>query len=176
MAGVQICLILSFIFFYVLTRNVWVRIVKKENLRIELHLPLLSLHFTNTKNGKKKGSSISKAAYLRIARDAISRIKRSEIYITRIALPYQASDFDGLSTLRPFGLQGIAYTAIAYLRARTKSLVLSNNAIISSPDITELQFHITIKLYLYQLIYAIVTLRLSVNKEKKRGKKKHVGE
>ena len=52
----QIWLIISFLIFYVITRTVWVRIIKEECLKIELHLPLSAIKLSFPKEDDKKKS------------------------------------------------------------------------------------------------------------------------
>ena len=58
MAEVQIILILSFLIFFISTRRVWVRIIKKEVLRVEFHLPLLALHLIGNRDKKNKKKKV----------------------------------------------------------------------------------------------------------------------
>ena len=81
MAGIFILILLSFALFYFLTRTIWVRIIKDENFKIEIHLPLLSLHFTNEsrkKSNKKTCRKINFIDYYRIITDIVEKTKNSE--------------------------------------------------------------------------------------------------
>ena len=53
MVGVLIGLIISFLLFFVLTRKVWVRVIKEEKLRVQFHLPLLALHLISEDKSKQ---------------------------------------------------------------------------------------------------------------------------
>ena len=85
------------------------------------------------------------------------------------------SSFDSSTLVKPFAYQGLIYAIIAYLKTKVQNTKLSNNAITSSPDISETQFYITVKLRLFQLIYALTTFRQGV-KEEKKARKNYVGE
>ncbi len=179
MAGVLIGLILLFLLFFILTRRVWLRVINDGVLRIQLHLPLLSLHLTDEgkEKNKKSGKGLSARAYLRVIAGTLDRVRVCEVQIDKIALPYKIDSFSGFTLVRPFGLQGIVYALIAYLKTKTKRLSVSHNAIISSPDITKAQYYITARLRLYQLINALLTLWRGINEEKKRAEEKqNVGE
>ena len=184
MAGVFIGLILSFLFFFILTRVVWVRVIKENDLRIQLHMPLLALHLksdskkekTNLKD-KKQEIKLSTRAYFRVIAGTLARTERCEVLVKRIILPCKANAFDGFTLVRPFGYQGLIYAAIAYLKTKAKHLALEDNAIISSPDVTEAQYYVTVKLRLYELICALLAYKRGINEEKKRAREtRYVGE
>lgn len=179
MAGVQIVLIFSFLYFFILTRVVWVRIIKKEVLKIEIHLPLLAIHLIFPKNKRstsKKSEKISARAYIRIISETIKRVWDCRIEIKEVALPCKTDLFNGLTLVRPFGYQGLIYAVIAYMKTKAKDLTLNDNAIISSPDVTEVQYYVTVKLRLFKLIYAILTFMRGVYQEKRSRRIKYVGE
>ncbi len=171
MAGVLIGLIISFLLFFILTRKVWVRVIKEEKLRVQFHLPLLALHLISEEKSRQnedKKKKLSTRAYIRVIAGTLARISECELLIKRIILPCKIKSFDGMSLVRPFGYQGLIYAVIAYLKTKTQRLALEDNAIISSPDVTGAQYHITAKLRLYQLIYALLTFKRGINEEKKR--------
>ena len=178
MAEAQIILILSFLFFFILTRKIWVRIIKKEILRVEFHLPLLSLHLIgdNNKKKKKETDKLSTRAYIRVIAGTLSRVKDCEVIVKEITLPLKTNSFSGMSLVKPFGYQGLIYAIIAYLQTKAKKLTLNDNAIISSPDVTETQYYVTVKLRLYQLIYALLTFRRGIYEEKRARRINYVGE
>ena len=179
MAEVQIILIFSFLCFFILTRVVWVRIIKRDVLKLEIHLPLLAIHLVfpkKEKAKKKETEKISTRAYLRIIAVTLKRVWDCEIMIKEINLPCKTDSFSGLTLVKPFGYQGLIYAAIAYLKTKAKHLTLEDNAIISSPDITEAQYHITVKLRLFKLIYALLTFRRGIYEEKRARRLKYVGE
>ena len=62
------------------------------------------------------------------------------------------------------------------MKTKAKDLTLNDNAIISSPDVTEVQYYVTVKLRLFKLIYAILTFRRGVYQEKRARRIKYVGE
>lgn len=178
----QILLIVSFLIFFVITRTVWVRIIKEKAFKIELHLPLLALKLSfgkeikKDKKSKKKEDKLGPKAYLHIFGDTLSKLKESRVVIKRVALPFRLDDFNSMTLITPFAYQGIVFAAIAYLRTKTKKLTIENNAIISSPNVTEIQFYLTIKLRLYQLIYALLTAKRGIEEEKRARRLKNVGE
>ena len=176
MAEVQIGLIFVFLIFYALTQIVWVRVIKKEKIIFELHLPLLAIVISDTNTSKKSTVKLGVRSYIRIIFDVLSRFKRCEVIIQNIHLPAKTTEFGISSLVKPFGQQGLIYATIAYLRTLVQRIRLSDNAIISSPDIRQTQFYITVKIRLFQLIYALVTIRKGVNKEKEAKRKRNVGE
>ncbi len=180
MAGVQIGLILSFLLFFILTRRVWVRIIKEDVLRIEMHLPLLALYLYGDKDKKKKKKKetdkLSTRAYIRIIAGTLRRVRRCEVAVKKITLPCKADSFGTMTLVKPFGYQGLIYAIIAYLKTKAHKLILEDNAITSSPDITEAQYYFTVKLRLYELIYAVLTFRRGVYEEKRARRIRYVGE
>ena len=174
MAKAQIMLIICFLIFFYLTRIVWVRIIKENHLVIELHLPLLALclSFKNKRGNKNKKASTKK--YINILSKFLSHIKYCYFEIDRITLPMNRDKFNAFSLIKPYGYQGLLYAIIAYVKTKSSGLIIKDNAIISSPDVSEIQFFITIKLRLFQLIYALLTVKSGINKKAKRIK--NVGE
>lgn len=179
----QIWLIISFLILFVITRTVWVRIIKEECFKIELHLPLWAIKLSFPKEddkkkskGKAKTDKISARAYIRIFGNALERLRRSKVVIKRVLLPMKVGDFSGMTLVTPFAYQGLIYATIAYLRTKTEKLTILDNAIISSPDSKEIQFYLTVKLRLYQLIYAILTVKRGIDEEKRARRLKYVGE
>lgn len=180
MAEVQIGLILSFLFFFVLTRRVLVRIIKEERLRIEIHLPLLALYLYGKKDKKEKRKKetdkLSTRAYIRIIAGTLRRVRKCEVVVKKITLPCKVDSFSTMTLVKPFGYQGLIYAVIAYLKTKAHKLMLEDNAIISSPDVTEAQYYVTVKLRLFELIYAILTFRRGVYEEKRARRIRYVGE
>ncbi len=182
MAEVQIGLILSFLFLFILTRTVWVRVIKEERLRIEFHLPLLALLLiSEEKNNKKKKDSketdkLSVRAYIRAVAGTLARVKKCEVVIKRVVLPCKIEKFSGFSLVKPFGYQGLIYSIIAYLKTKAQRLTLEDNAIISSPDIRNTQFYVTVKLSLFNLIFGLLALRRGIYEEKRARRIRYVGE
>ena len=184
----QIWLIISFLILFVLSRTVWLRIIKDDKFSIELHLPLLAVCLTQKDEDKEKRrkskeerkkeqtEKISPRAYIRIFGDTINRIKKSTIIVKRVVLPLNLRDFNAFTLLSPFAYQGFIYSIIAYLKTKTDRLILEDNAVISSPDVKKIQFYVTVKLRLYQLIYALLTFKRGVEEEKRARRIKYVGE
>ena len=183
MAGVLIGLILLFLLFFILTRMVLVRVIKGEYLEVQFHLPLLALFLSNAdkkKDGeltekevrreKEKDPRLSARAYIRVVAGTLARVKDCELTVKRVILPCKTDNFGSFTLVNPFGYQGLIYAVIAYLQTKAKRLVLEDNAIISSPDVTVTHFYLTVKLRLFQLIHALLTLRRGINEEKRRAK------
>ena len=57
MAGALIPLILSFMLLFALTRDVWVKVINREFLTIEIHLPIFALILTKENKSKQKKTS-----------------------------------------------------------------------------------------------------------------------
>ena len=169
MAGAQIMLIIGFLLLFWLTHVVWVRIIKEDRLVIELHLPLLALCISkaNQDKQKEKNKKLGAFSYIKIITGIISHIKNCRVEVKEIRLPFKEAEFTTLSLIKPYGYQGVVYAILAYVKTKAQRLIISDNAVISSPDISELQFHITFKLRLFQLIYALLTIKRGIEKEKR---------
>ncbi len=169
MAGIQIGLVLLFLLFYILTRTVWIKIIKEEKLTIEVHLPLLALCLTaNEKNNKrkKKKGKLNVQACIKAVSGMFALIPELEVYIEKVHLPCRADFFGPMTLVNPFAYQGFLYAGIAYLKTKAKRLVLSDNAIISSPDITEAHYYVTVKSTLFHIIFAILAVIGGIFKQK----------
>ena len=185
MVGSLIFLLLSFALFYSLTRVVWVRIIKGESLKIEIHMPIFAIHLIkssntgdNNKKPTKERDSPQFFGYFRIITGIVARIKNARIVVKSIMLPIKTNDFDQNAILKPLRQQALLYATVAYLRTKTENLTLLDNAITLSPDINALHCYVTVKLRLYQLIHCLLSIRHSIYEEKKRtrGERKHVRE
>lgn len=178
MAELQIGAILLFLLFYVITRTAWVKVIKENDLVIELHLPLLALVFTDKKDKKKKKKTkgpLGLRTYISIAAAVLDRSHNLDIELNSITLPRPPSNFTGMTLVKPFGYQALLYSIIAFLGSKARSLTISDNAIISSPDVTEAHFNFTVKAMLFQLIYTLITVKRLIDKEKS-DRRKNVGE
>lgn len=169
MAGVQIGLILLFLFFFILTSTVWIRLIKYENFRIEFHLPLLAFFLTIKGKEKKKQTDTKRGvrSYLRIFTAILKHLEDCTIEIEKITLPCKTDDFSQSTLVTPFSYQGLIYAILLRLKAKIKRLKICDNAIISSPDIEKAHLRITIKARLYQVLYALYMLKRKLKNEHK---------
>lgn len=175
MAGAQIGLILLFLLLFIMTRTVWVRIIKDKSIRLELHLPLLAVILKNFDNGKNK-TKLNPRSYISIASNTIKRVRESRVFINAITFPCDISNFNLSTLVGLYGYHGFIYTLIAYLKAKGIDIYLKDNAITSSPDIDGLHCHVTLKLTLLRLVYALLYLSRDIRKERKAKEMRSVGE
>lgn len=162
MAIISILLILSFTFFFILTRDGVIRLRKEEGLRIEIHLQLIAFVINPRKEEKpsEKGKSETKKIVLK----AVGRLlKRSRVRLTRLAIPYPREDASVTSLAR---YRILSAAAISYVETLSKQFVLCDNAIILSPDLSSIQYDLSIKCRLYEIVYALIKLGLHKLKEK----------
>ena len=178
MAWVLIFLLILFLLFYFLTQIVWVRIIKGEGFKVEIHLPIFAIHLIksddNGDNKEKPSKEKDKPlffGYIRIITGIVDRIKNAKIEVKKIILPVKGEDFDKSAILRPLRQHALICAFIAYLRTKTENLKVEDNAITLSPDVNVLHCYVTIKLRLYQLIHGLLSLRHSINEERKRTKR-----
>lgn len=185
MGWLFVILLLFFALFYFLTRIVWVRIIKGEKFKVEIHLPIFAIHLIKKgDNGDNKKKPIKERdkplffGYLRIITGVVARMKNARILVNGIILPIKTDSFDKSSILRPLRQQALLCAFIAYLRTKTEKITLVDNAITLSPDINVFHCYVTIELRLYQLIHGLLSVRHSINEEKERtkGERKHARE
>jgi len=162
MAIISILLILSFTLFFILTRDGIIRLRKEEGLRIEIHLQLIAFVINTRKKEKpsEKGKSETKKIVLKAARRLL---KRSRVRLTRLAIPYPREDASVTSLAR---YRILSAAAISYVETLSKQFVLCDNAIILSPDLSSIQYDLSIKCRLYEIVYALIKLGLHKLKEK----------
>ena len=173
MAGIFILILLFFTLYFVLTRIIFVKIIKDEYFKIEIHLPLLAIHLITQKSDKKdppKSTKISFFGYFRIITDAIDRLSEYEIYLDRVSLPIKREGFSYSTFLLPIGQETLIYSAIAYLEAKVKKLIIKDNAITLSPDVENMHFHLTVKLRLYHFIYIALFIYHRIKQERLKSK------
>lgn len=175
MAVIFISILTIFLLFYILTRVIWIRIVSEERIKLEIHLPILSIKIVNDTDGgnaKKKpreNEHLSIVAYIRIISAVIQKIHTSRIEINRIAIPLDKQKLTKGNFFGPIGYQYAIFGVIAYLNTKTEKLTIEDNAIILSPDIKKAQFYITVKPRMYELIFALITYKIQLYREKKRA-------
>ena len=175
MAGIFVLTLLSFLLFYLLTRICWVRIIKSEGFKIEIHLPILSLHLINKSGDKenpKNKEKISFFGYFRIITDIIEKLYDCDLVIDRITLPVKSEGFSTTALLLPIGQRALVCSLVAYIGGKIKSLSVQDNAITLSPDIQNIHFNLTVKIRLFKLIYTFLFLRHRLKQENTRVKDK----
>lgn len=173
MAGIIIFLLISFLLFFILTRKVWVTIIKDKTLKVEIHLPIFALHLTKSNDGDKRKKSdmnekISYLGYFRIITCVVARLKKTEIIVKKVILPVKTEDFDKSALIRPLRQHAFICAFVAYLRTKTEKLTLEDNAIILSPDTDVLHCYVTLKLRLYEFIHGLLAVMHSIFEEKRR--------
>ena len=176
MSVLLVLILCLFLLFYILTRDVWIRITSAEELILELHLPILAIQIQKDQgdeNNKRKNrkTRLSIPAHIRIISATLEKIKTGRVEITRIAIPIDIAKISKGSFFQPIGYQYAIYSVIAYLNSKTDRINIEDNAIILSPDIDKAQFYLTVKPKMYELISAIVTYVYRFKIEKKRAKK-----
>ena len=173
MAGIFILILLFFTLYFVLTRRIFVKIIKDEYFKIEIHLPLLAIHLITQKSDKKekpKSTKIGFIGYFRIITDAIDRLSEYEIYLERVSLPIKREGFSYSTFLLPIGQETIIYSAVTYLKAKVKKLIIKDNAISLSPDVENLHFYLTVKLRLYHFISIALFIFRRIKQERLKNK------
>ena len=162
MATISILLILSFTLCFIFTRDSIIRLRKEEGLRVEIHLQLIAFVINPQKKEKpsEKGKSETKKIVLKAVRQLL---KRSQVRLTRLAIPCPREDASvtGLARYRI-----LSAAAISYVETLSNQFILCDNAIILSPDLSSIQYDVSIKCRLYQIVYTLIKLGLHKFKEK----------
>ena len=159
-----ILLILSFLVFFIITRKATVRLIKEENLRIECHMQIFALVISpggrqRDKNRKKK------AASRRSILAALRRlIKHSNVIIYKLHVPF--AEIRENSVTAAVRRRILSATVISYLETVAERIYLSDNAIILSPDLSSLQYDLSIESRLYLILYNLGGLAFNNLKEK----------
>lgn len=161
MAELQIQILLSFLIFFIFSRNIWVRIIKKEKLKIEIHLPIFALVLTNKHTGveEKKKKSLSPIGTLSLADEVIRQLRSCRVSLGSLIIPQGDAPFNASAFLRPIAKRNAVYTIIAFFKSRLKYFDVEKNAITISPDVSHTQFYITVKLRFFKLINLLWILR-----------------
>ena len=172
MAGISIFLIIAFLLFFILTRETRIKLTKYDILKIELHFQIVALVFINKKkngdNKHNKSRSTTRREKRRIITTLFRVLKRGELFVFRLALPYEEIGGNIGFSAGHIGYNILLSSLISYFETKTKRLIVADDAIVFSPDVTSFQYDVTLKCKLYELIYAIVTLAIGIWKERKR--------
>lgn len=159
-----ILLILSFLILFVITRKSTVRLIKEENLRIEFHMQIIA--FVISPKGRQGGKGRQKKSTSRRSILAALRrlIRHSKVIIYRLHVPF--AEILGNSITAAVRRRILSATIISYLETMAERIYLSDNAIILSPDLTSLQYDVSIETRLYQILYNLIGLAFHKLKEK----------
>ena len=172
MAGILIFLVLSFMLFFALTREVWVRVINGEFLTIEFHLPIFALILTKENEGEsnkrsEKKNELSALTYIRIFVKTLKRFEKCELVIKKLSPPQKSSRFSYSALVKPYGLQSLIYSLIAYLDTKVQRITLCENAVTFIPDNPIFLCDVTIKARLFEIIFGAFCLYKNIKKEKR---------
>ena len=158
-----ILLILSFLLFFVITRKATIRLIKEENLRLELHMQIIALVISP--EGRQKGKGQRKSASRRSILAALRRlIKHSNVIIYKLYVPF--AEIRENSITAAVRRRILSAMVISYLETMAERIYLSDNAIILSPDLSSLQYDLSIKSRLYLILYNLGGVAFHSLKEK----------
>ncbi len=172
MAVILIFLILSFTIAFIITRRVWIRVKNGENLRIELHLPILALILTKKnkemdKKQNKKAKKLSAPTYISIIIKTLKRFDGCEVVVDKISPPQKDKSFKASTLTKPYGYQSLIYALIAYLETKVERITLKENAVAFVPDNPLFLCDITIKGRLFEIALGAFCLYKNIQKEKR---------
>ena len=161
-----ILLILSFLLFFVTTRKATIRLIKEEDLRIECHMQIIALVIKPA--GRQKGErqrKRKKAASRRSILATLRRlIKHSNVIIYKLYVPF--AEIRENSITAAVRRRILSAMIISYLETMAERIYLSDNAIILSPDLSSLQYDLSIESRLYMILYNLGGLAFHILKEK----------
>ena len=164
MPVIFILLILSFLFFFVTTRKATIRLIKEEDLRIECHMQIIALVIKPGGRQKGKGQR-KKSASRRSILAALRRlIKHSNVIIYKLYVPF--AEIRENSITAAVRRRILSAMVISYLETMAERIYLSDNAIILSPDLSSLQYDLSIESRLYLILYNLGGLAFHILKEK----------
>lgn len=170
MVGISIFLLLSFCLFIILTRRIWIKIEKENDLELEIHFPILAICLTKSKarnatNTRIKRRTPTLSDYPRIISALSQLLAFSELEISKFKLPLTDN------TAKIYKYHTFFYYAVAYLKEKTKKLTISTDGLILSPDVKRFSFDLTLKTELYRLLLCGIRLSKGIIKEKIKGNK-----
>lgn len=167
MAKISILIIISFIFFYILTRESMVRLIRGEKMIIEIHMQIFAFIIGSANGGekRKKRDALSREAKRKILTALLRTMKRCKIRLNKLLIPYSEKDNSSITRIVRYRI--ISATILSCFDSISEGLYYSDDAVTLSPDISSIQYDVSIKLRLYQLIHALIKLGIHVLKEKK---------
>ena len=164
MPVIFLLLILSFLVFFVITRKSTVRVIKEENLRIEFHMQIIALVISPKGRQRDKGRRKKTASRRNILAALRRLIKHSKVAINKLHVPF--AEIRENSITAAVRRRILSAMIISYLETMAEEIYLSDNAIILSPDLSSLQYDVSIESRLYQIIYNLTGLAFHILKEK----------
>ena len=167
MGSISIFLILSFLLFFILTRCVWIYVIKDDDFKIELHLPIYALILDINGNGEKeKSKSTSKKNTLKAIRLITNRLRMCYVRIKSISLPKK--EYEGTSGFtRPYTYTAILYALCALVESKSRGIIIEDRAIDFS-DTKKIKCNITVYTRLYYFIISAFTIYLNLKRENKK--------
>lgn len=164
MPVIFILLILSFLVFFIITRKATVRLIKEEKLRIEFHMQIIALVISPAGRQREKGRKRKTTSRHYILAALRRLIKHSNVIIYKLHVPF--SEVWENSIMAAVRRRILSATVISYLETMTEKIYLSDNAINLSPDLSSLQYDVSIKTRLYQILYNLGEYAFHILKEK----------
>jgi hypothetical protein len=164
MQAILLFLLLSFTALYIFTRTCFVRIKKFEKLKIEIHLQILAYILTPVRRSNNSRKDKNKSKSRRIILAALEElIKNSMVVIHSLKIPYSDREATVVKMIR---YRIYLATLLSYIDSMSHKFILCDNALTLSPDISSIQYDVSIRCRLYQLIYNLIKLGLHKLKEK----------
>ena len=169
MVGISVFMLTSFCVIFIFTRTVWIKVIRSDGFKLELHMPILAIEFSRRqkkppkkkRRGGGKGYNLESSAYLRIVSSLMRIIEHSRVKVTKISV--SSSGGENLYLYFPF-----IYSFLAYFKTKAKKITINDDAIILSPDNQGFLLELTVKVELYRFLFSIVTLFYDIKKQKRR--------
>ena len=159
MAELYIFLSLTTVIIFILTRDIFLSIEKREILIIKIDLTFFSISLFNTDKSRgadqKKDKNEKKSPDIAVIHRQIKRLLAfSEVKIVRLYLPIL--DEPESPHLLPFvfGNATLGYAIAAYIKSLAKALSIEEDAMLPSSDLQTV-YHLILKAPLYRILYTI---------------------
>ena len=154
MVGLVLCLVLILIFYLFSMSTVDLKYENKITVKIKV--PIFNITLSNItnreKDSKNRQRKISKGALIR---HITNGLKTSVVTVNQLILP---SSDDHMSHRTFYGYHALIGTALAYVKSRTKDLVIKDNSIIFAPNINKPTVDISIKTRFFNVIRTAINI------------------
>ena len=115
MVGISVFMLTSFCVIFIFTRTVWIKVIRSDGFKLELHMPILAIEFSRgqkkppkkKRRGGGKGYNLESSAYLRIVSSLMRIIEHSSVKVTKISV--SSSGGENLYLYFPFIYSFLAY-------------------------------------------------------------------
>lgn len=178
MAAIYITLSITAAILFFLTREVDVRIEKRDRLIIKIDLIFFAIHLFKTSNTKDKPKKIKaedksgkKISF--IYKRIVQLLSKSKIKISRLSLPLFIPEDDEDFSPVFFGNTAIGFVIVAYLKSLAKQVYVSDGACAPVQN-SDLVYDLTLTAPLIIILHTVIGIRFDLYKNEKAKRLKYV--